>query len=1117
MGLYHLISDKLRERFGKKTKKIQSPFNGVDIDIDELKNVPKELKVTHRRRVISHVLSLVTWQVWLSSFLYILAIVSLGLLPLTRFHHNPNRVDENALLPGQTSKYFSTLDSHRYSTRLEELGFILPPIKPLDSNQILYNAIPNHADPPFDPLVNWLQQGLYNASLDVETQLFSYIDYSEDTAKTIFATNVYGILRAPRASGSEAILLSFPITTYDNMFNRDGLAFAITFAEFISRFSHWAKDIIIVFPVKNTLGMHAFLQAYHGILSPNLDKFNIKDSNNIDSNRNSKSNSHNTKSFLSDVHYSPLRKFSGVIEQAINIELLGHGEYTSFNLFMEGINGQLPNADAVLTLFKTLSYEGFPIKFHDIMNNRNSNSLRDEYLFAAESLVEFVSHQCTGIPRFAHALCIPFHIEAVTIRAEFDSGSWPRLRIFQIGKGIESAIRSFNNLLERLHHSYWFYFMAGPNSYVNMSVYLPPIIIMCLPLLMHAYYLWAFRPNTNPDEYVGEHQSVLVRPNPMLNAMPRQPIPIQGTPFYARPENVIHFSPVFRPLFVPFFTLGLVLVFGLLLLYWTPLCDKLISSGWLNPFIASLLGIGIFVLTDYFVFPFLQQILSVDSFSFTGLSFENLDKIEDDESESSNSDKEEDDDDVYNTDDESSNSSSDDEKKSSSNKKSVSKVFNRSILSNIDNDHHTSSSSDAPSLQRSSSYLESLANFDPEMPDPPAPMDKIADWVILKCLVCIIHASTLITVAMLNPSLAIVIGIPSIPAFLLASPLRIKDLLKGKVKQDVKETSSAIFNSRRGSVMSPAKSRINTPINNNNSNISGKLSIETQQLDQITSENLRLRRTKEDKLSGLFSYEVRDASAQDLAALALQSADGSFIVEEESSVFPGTKNSADPYDTFKDGSKSIGASKTDAKRIIDAAIGGPSSPTKLFSPGRRGSALMTPLSPSRRAAMNAMLPSHNKPKKYLLKIHYKALFGLFKEIMKISLLVISNPILFLAIIILIRKIATVILPSFITYNLETLFLDYSNGVGISDPSLVSRESRNLFVSIISLFFSLALKFPGIVDTWRLFGGWTYPYLACVYIPLNLALFIVLWMDPEDYDESDSLDLQSSVETSIPVE
>ena len=63
--------------------------------------------------------------------------------------------------------------------------------------------------------------------------------------------------------------------------------------------------------------------------------------------------------------------------------------------------------------------------------------------------------------------------------------------VFQIHYGVcvlcralEGVFRSVNNLLERLHHSEFFYFTASRMHFVSIGLYMPPFGLLLAPVIL---------------------------------------------------------------------------------------------------------------------------------------------------------------------------------------------------------------------------------------------------------------------------------------------------------------------------------------------------------------------------------------------------------------------------------------------------------------------------------------------------------------------------------------------------------------------------------------------------------------------------------------------------------
>jgi glycosylphosphatidylinositol transamidase len=55
---------------------------------------------------------------------------------------------------------------------------------------------------------------------------------------------------------------------------------------------------------------------------------------------------------------------------------------------------------------------------------------------------------------------------------------------------LEGGLRSFNNLLEKFHRSYFFYFLASPHNFLSIAYYFPAIGLQILILLLHQFHGW---------------------------------------------------------------------------------------------------------------------------------------------------------------------------------------------------------------------------------------------------------------------------------------------------------------------------------------------------------------------------------------------------------------------------------------------------------------------------------------------------------------------------------------------------------------------------------------------------------------------------------------------------
>jgi glycosylphosphatidylinositol transamidase len=105
--------------------------------------------------------------------------------------------------------------------------------------------------------------------------------------------------------------------------------------------------------------------------------------------------------------------------------------------------------------------------------------------------------------------------------------------------GIETACRSINNLLQRLHHSYWFYFMPSAYAFIPIAKYIGQLIGVIVATILASVGLW-----WSSGELEASKQK---------NRKPWQ--------FLQRSFGLASFSTKIRPLYMPLLSLGLSFLF----------------------------------------------------------------------------------------------------------------------------------------------------------------------------------------------------------------------------------------------------------------------------------------------------------------------------------------------------------------------------------------------------------------------------------------------------------------------------------------------------------------------------------------------------------------------------
>ncbi|KAI8901968.1 Gaa1-like protein [Globomyces pollinis-pini] len=422
---------------------------------------------------------------------YILGLLALFVLPYKPVHDNAV-VDEKALLVGQVIKYFKS----------EHMNSKLP-------NALWDEQVDSHFR------ASEIQQTLDSLGLDTSLQRFSFLQ--DDT--WINGTNTHGILRSPRGEGTEAIVITAPQRVANGQFNQNGIDVLLSFASFCTKFSFWSKDIIFMISDQDYVGTHFWLEAYHGERS---------------------------KSFY--ISYDPLKNHAGSIMSVLNLEFGGSGKYSAIGLHPIGVNGRLPNADLVTSAGLSYLYSGVPMIINeDGQQVEDNEPLMDYYKKSVWNLLSFLKTQALGFPKYQHSLFSRYNIEAITLSGVSIEGEYEYVDTVHIAMGLETICRSLNNLLERFHHAYWFYYMPSANSFIPLSKYIGPLTIIISAAIFKSLELWW---NTGTIPYV------------IPKGYKRQ-----SWRFLQKGFGESNFSSLIRPLYMPFLTIIFCSMFSVQIFY----------------------------------------------------------------------------------------------------------------------------------------------------------------------------------------------------------------------------------------------------------------------------------------------------------------------------------------------------------------------------------------------------------------------------------------------------------------------------------------------------------------------------------------------------------------------
>ncbi|KAH0518915.1 Glycosylphosphatidylinositol anchor attachment 1 protein [Microtus ochrogaster] len=297
--------------------------------------------------------------------------------------------------------------------------------------------------------VAWLERSMRSVGLEVYTQSFyRKLPFPDETHERymVSGTNVYGILRAPRAASTESLVLTVPCGPDSTNSQAVGLLLALA-AHFRGQI-YWAKDIIFLVTEHDLLGTEAWLEAYHDIN-------------------------------VTGIQSSPLQGRAGAIQAAVALEL-SSDVVTSLDVTVEGLNGQLPNLD-LLNLFQTFCQKGGLLcTLQGKLQPQDWTSLEGP-LQGLQTLLLMVLRQASGRPHGPHGLFLRYRVEALTLRG-INSFRQYKYDLVAVGKALEGMFRKLNHLLERLHQSFFFYLLPALSRFVSIGLYMPAAGFLLLVL-----------------------------------------------------------------------------------------------------------------------------------------------------------------------------------------------------------------------------------------------------------------------------------------------------------------------------------------------------------------------------------------------------------------------------------------------------------------------------------------------------------------------------------------------------------------------------------------------------------------------------------------------------------
>ncbi|KAI1371915.1 Gaa1-like protein [Hypoxylon crocopeplum] len=290
-----------------------------------------------------------------------------------------------------------------------------------------------------------LEKIFKGVGLKVGRQNYTY----RSSGNTYSGENVYAILQAPRGDATEAIVLIAAWKNVQDEFNRNGLALALALTRYFKRWSLWSKDIILVVPPDSKAGPQAWVDAYH--------------------------DAHDA----SQVASLPVK--SGALQGAIALDYAQEGRFESVHIVYDGVNGQLPNLDLINSVVNIASGQmGMGSALQGMW--KHSQKYDDNL----KTVLRGMLNQALGHASGPHSCFIPYHVDAITLQP-VGQGWHDEMGL---GRLVEGMFRSLNNLLEKLHQSFFFYLLIHKHRFVSIGTYLPSAMLIAVNFTIMAIALW---------------------------------------------------------------------------------------------------------------------------------------------------------------------------------------------------------------------------------------------------------------------------------------------------------------------------------------------------------------------------------------------------------------------------------------------------------------------------------------------------------------------------------------------------------------------------------------------------------------------------------------------------
>lgn len=181
---------------------------------------------------------------------------------------------------------------------------------------------------------------------------------------------------------------------------------------------------------------------------------------------------------------------AGSIQAAINMEFAPTSYLDNLVIHAIGANGQLPNLDLINIVHRISLRTGLP---ENRLFIEESNDFWTSFIPPQlTTLINFMVKQALGVPTGDHGSFIMYHIDAITIDCK-NVGPNQKISMLFYPRLIESVVRSLNNLIERLHQSFYYYLLTHISQYISIGEYMISLGLVLAGMLLMVQFFYILK------------------------------------------------------------------------------------------------------------------------------------------------------------------------------------------------------------------------------------------------------------------------------------------------------------------------------------------------------------------------------------------------------------------------------------------------------------------------------------------------------------------------------------------------------------------------------------------------------------------------------------------------